>query len=64
MSHRYSGAAKTEWKLGFTMLSRDRISQRQITEIMERFLSRTYNKYKRGGIHIEGTEKPLKFFYV
>ena len=33
ISHRYSGAAKTEWKLGFTLLSRVRISQRQITEI-------------------------------
>ena len=27
ISHRYSGAAKTEWKLGFTLLSRVRISQ-------------------------------------
>ena len=33
ISHRYSGAAKTEWKFGFTLLSRVRISQRQITEI-------------------------------
>ena len=27
ISHRCSGAAKTEWKLGFTLLSRVRISQ-------------------------------------
>ena len=33
ISHRYSGAAKTEWKFGFALLSRVRISQRQITEI-------------------------------
>ena len=42
ISHRYFGAAKTEWKLGFTLLSRVRISQRQITEI---YYPRTHGEH-------------------
>ena len=65
ISHRYSGAAKTEWKLGFTLLSRVRISQRQITEIYyPRNTRRTRKRLKLKKRSEEGVRVHFRLWFI
>ena len=65
ISHRYSGAAKTEWKFGFALLSRVRISQRQITEIYyPRNTRRTRKRLKLKKRSEEGVRVHFRLWFI